>query len=347
MKPYVTPVSAMTTTALERNPMIKTLTHTLLAAALTMAAAGAAIAQTYPTRPIAITVPFAAGGPTDVVARTLAEAMTRALPGASVVVENVAGAGGTIAVGKIARAAPDGYSLLVHHIGMATAPALYRKLSFDPLKDFEYIGLINDVPMTLLVKTGFGPSSVKELIPYLKANAAKVSFANAGLGSASHLCGLMFMSTIEVDLTTVPYKGTAPAMTDLIGGQVDMLCDQTTNTTQQIRGGKVTALAVTSPKRLETLKDLPTMGEAGLPGFTVGVWHAMYAPKGTPKAVVDKLVAALQTSLKDPVVVKRHADLGAEVASPDRATPEALQKHLSAEIARWSPVIKKAGVYAD
>jgi len=318
----------------------------LLATALSVAAACVG-AQTYPTKPIAITVPFAAGGPTDVVARTLAEAMTRSLPGANVIVENVAGAGGTIGVTKVAKAAPDGYSLLVHHIGMATAPALYRKLAFDPLKDFEYIGLINDVPMTLLVKSGFPAGSVKELIPYLKANAAKVSFANAGLGSASHLCGLMFMSTIETDLTTVPYKGTAPAMTDLIGGQVDMLCDQTTNTTQQIKAGKVKALAVTSPRRLETLKELPTMSESGLPGFSVSVWHALYAPKGTPKPVVDKLVAALQGAIKDPAVVKRHADLGAELVSIDRATPEALGKHLAAEVARWGPIIRKAGVYAD
>ncbi len=327
--------------------MSKFRSRSVAAAVLAACLAGGVSAQQYPTRPIAITVPFAAGGPTDVVARTIADAMTRAMPGANVIVENVAGAGGTIGVTKVAKANPDGYSLLIHHIGMSTAPALYRKLQFDPLKDFEYIGLINDVPMTLLVKNGFAPNNLKELIAYLKAHASKVSFANAGIGSASHLCGLLFMSAIETDLTTVPYKGTAPAMTDLIGGQVDMLCDQTTNTTQQIKGGKVKAIAVTSPKRLDTLNDLPTMNESGLPGFTVGVWHAMYAPKGTPKAVVDKLVAALQATLKDPSVVRRHAELGAELASAERATPDALQKHLAAEIIRWSPIIKKAGVYAD
>lgn len=320
------------------------LRSSLIALSLVCATASA---QNYPTRPISIVVPFAAGGPTDVVARTLAEAMTRAMPGAAVVVENVGGAGGTIGVAKVAKAAPDGYSLLVHHIGMATAPALYRKLPFDPLKDFEFIGLINEVPMTLLVKTGLPPNNLRELIPYLKANSAKVSFANAGIGSASHLCGLLFMSAIETDLTTVPYKGTAPAMTDLLGGQVDMLCDQTTNTTQQIRGGKVKAIAITSPQRIDTLKELPTMAESGMPGFSVGIWHAMYAPKGTPKAVVDRLVAALQASIKDPAVVRRHADLGAELVAVDRATPDALQKHLSAEIARWTPIIRKAGVYAD
>lgn len=322
------------------------LTRSALAVGIALVAATVS-AQQYPTKPVAVVVPFAAGGPTDVVAHTMAEAMSRAMGGAPIVVENVAGAGGTIGVTKVARATPDGYTILVHHIGMSTAPALYRKLAFDPLRDFEYVGLINDVPMTLPVRSGFPAASVKELVPYLKANAARVSFANAGLGSASHLCGLMLMSTIETDLTTVPYKGTAPAMTDLIGGQVDMLCDQTTNTTQQIRGGKVKALAVTSGKRLETLKELPTMAEAGLPGFTVGVWHAMYAPRGMPKPVIDKLVAALQAAIKDPAVIKPHADLGAELVGVDRATPDALQKHLAAEIARWTPIIRKAGVYAD
>ena len=311
------------------------------------ATAGTAFAQSYPTRPVSIVVPFAAGGPTDVVARNIGDAMTKAMPGAQFIVENTGGAGGTIGVTKVAKANPDGYSLLIHHIGMATAPALYRRLQFDPLKDFEYIGLINEVPMTFLVKNDFAAKSVKELLPYLKANSAKVSLANAGIGSASHLCGLLFMSAIETDLTTVPYKGTAPAMTDLIGGQVDMLCDQTTNTTQQISAGKVTALAVTTTKRLTILKNLPTMSEAGLPGFNITVWHAMYAPKGTPKPVLDKLVAGLQQALQNQDLIKRFADLGTEPVTLDRATPQALEKFLTAEISKWSPVIKKAGVYAD
>jgi tripartite-type tricarboxylate transporter receptor subunit TctC len=319
---------------------------TLLAVSLA-AATSAAQAQQYPSRPISVVVPFAAGGPTDTVARNIADAMTKAMPGANLIVENVAGAGGTIGVAKVARAAPDGYTVLIHHIGMSTAPSLYRKLSFDPTKDFEYIGLINEVPMTLLARDKFPAANVKELLPYLKANASKVTMANAGIGSASHLCGLLFMSTVETDLTTVPYKGTAPAMTDLLGGQVDLLCDQTTNTTQYIKAGKVKALAVTTTKRLDTLKDLPTLNESGLPGFNVSVWHAMYAPKGTPKPVIDKLVAALQQGLKNPELVKRFADLGTEPVSADKATPEALQKFLTAEIAKWSPVIKKAGIYAD
>ncbi|MGD9942406.1 MAG: tripartite tricarboxylate transporter substrate binding protein BugD [Burkholderiaceae bacterium] len=318
-----------------------------VAAAVAVLAAGGAAAQQYPSRPIQVVVPFAAGGPTDTVARTVAEAMAKQMGGSPIVIENLGGAGGTIGAAKVAKANPDGYTLLIHHIGMATAPALYRKLQYDVLKDFEYIGLINDVPMTLLTRNGFPAKTVKDLVPYLKANANKVTLANAGIGSASHLCGLMFMSAIGQELTTVPYKGTAPAMADLMGGQVDLLCDQTTNTTQQIRGGRVQALAITSPKRIESLKELPTMAESGFADFNISIWHGMYAPKGTPKAVVDKLVGALQQALKDPALNKRFADLGAETVTQDRATPAALQKFVADEINRWGPVIKKAGVYAD
>jgi tripartite-type tricarboxylate transporter receptor subunit TctC len=321
---------------------------TLAAAfAATCLASAPSLAQQYPTKPVSIVVPFAAGGPTDVVARTVADAMNRINPGASFIVENVAGAGGTIGAAKVAKATPDGYSLLLAHIGMSTAPALYRRLAFDPLKDFEFIGLINEVPMTIITRKDLPVNNMRELTTYLKANAAKTNLANAGIGSASHLCGLLFMSTIETDLTTVPYKGTAPAMTDLIGGQVDLMCDQTTQTTQQIKAGSVKALAVTIPKRLATLPDLPTMDESGFKGFNVSVWHGLYAPKGTPKPVIDKLVSSLQTTLKDQVVIKRFADLGTEPVSQDRATPEALQKWITAEIAKWGPVIRKAGAYAD
>jgi len=314
-------------------------------AALALCALGAA-AQQYPTKPVTIVVPFAAGGPTDTVARSVGQAMEKTL-GNVVIVENKPGAGGTIAVADVARAQPDGYRVLVHHIGMATAPALYRKLPFDPLKDLEYIGMINDVPMTLLVRPTLPANSVKELVGYVRQNRDKVTLANAGLGAASHLCGLLFQQAIETDLTTVHYKGTAPAITDLIGGQVDILCDQTTTTTEQIRAGKVKALALTAPRRLESLKDLPTAAEAGLPGFELSIWHGMYAPKGTPKAGVDKLVASLQAALKDPGLQKRFADLGSTLVSADKQTPDALGRHLKAEIDKWSPIIKKAGVYAD
>ena len=317
----------------------------LAGVAFAIAAAGAT-AQQYPTQPVTVVVPFAAGGPPDTVARAVGQAMEKTL-GTNVIVENKPGAGGTIGVADVARAQPDGYRILVHHIGMATAPALYRKLSFDPLKDLEPVGLINDVPMTLLVRTTLPVNNVKELIGHVKQNKDKITLANAGIGAASHLCGLLFQQAIETDLTTVPYKGTAPAITDLIGGQVDILCDQTTNTTEQIKGGKVKALALTAPKRLESLKDLPTSAEAGQPGFELSIWHGMYAPKGTPKPVLDKLVAALQAGLKDPGLQKRFADLGSTVVAPNLQTPEALGKHLKSEIDKWAPIIKKAGVYAD
>ncbi|HYF60112.1 MAG TPA: tripartite tricarboxylate transporter substrate binding protein BugD [Burkholderiaceae bacterium] len=313
--------------------------------AVALVAAGAQ-AQQFPTKPVTIVVPFAAGGPTDVVARSVAQAMEKSL-GGTVIVENKPGAGGTIAAADVARAPADGYRVLVHHIGMSTAPALYRKLSFDPLKDYEYIGLINDVPMTLLSSTKVPSNNLKELIGWLRQNKEKATLANAGLGAASHLCGLLFQQSIETDLTTVPYKGTAPAITDLIGGQVDVLCDQTTNTTEQIRGGKVKVHALTAPRRIESLKEVPTSAEAGLPGFELSIWHGMYAPKGTPKPVVDKLVQSLQAALKDPALNKRFADLGSVTVSADRQTPDALARHLKAEIDKWSPIIKKAGQYAD
>jgi len=314
---------------------------------VTVAALGlAAQAQTYPDKPVALVVPFAAGGPTDVVARLIAVPMGRAL-GQSVVVENTVGAGGTLAAQRIARSKPDGYTVLIHHMGMATAPALYRKLSFDPLKDFDYVGQVLDVPMTLLARKDFPARNLPELVSYLRANKEKVSLANAGLGAVSHLCGLLFMSQIGVELNTIPYKGTGPAMNDLLGGQVDLLCDQTTQTVQHIRAGTVKIYGVTTPKRLSVLADVPTLDEQGLKGFDVKVWHGMYVAKGTPKPVVDKLVAALQTAMQDPAVKTRLAELSSDIPSMDKLTPAGLETHLRAEIAKWGPVIKNAGIYAD
>jgi tripartite-type tricarboxylate transporter receptor subunit TctC len=312
---------------------------------LALATATGAWAQ-YPTKPVTMIVPFAAGGPTDTVARSIAIAMQNTLK-QTVIVENVGGAGGTIGVNRVAKASPDGYTILLYHIGMSTAPALYRKLPFDPLKDFAYIGLVNEVPMTMIARANFPANNFKEFLAYIKANKTKVTMGNAGLGAASHLCGLLFMSTIETDFTTVPYKGTAPAMNDLLGGQIDFMCDQTTNTTSQIKSGKVKAYAVTSAKRVPALPNIPTMQEEGLKGFEVAIWHALYAPKGTPQPVIDTLVKANQAAIKDPGVVKRFEELGAESVSPDRATPAYLQKFLAAEIARWGPIIQKAGQYAD
>ena len=303
-------------------------------------------AQEYPNKVISMVVPFAAGGPTDTVARLIGVPMTKTLK-QQVIVENVGGAGGTIAANRVAKASPDGYTILIHHIGMSTAPALYRKLLYNPMTDFEPIGLINEVPMTLVAKKDFPAKDLKELIAYVKANKEKVNYANAGLGAASHLCGMIFMSAIQTDVTTVPYSGTAPAMNDLLGGQVDFMCDQTTNTTSQIKAGKINVYGVTTKKRVASLPNVPTMDEAGLKGFEVSIWHALYAPKGTPKPVIDKLTNALQDAMKDSTVKQRFADLGTEPVAVNRATPAALSAHLKAEIDRWGPIIKKAGVYAD
>ena len=317
----------------------------ILGLAAAFVAAGAA-AQQYPTKSITMLVPFAAGGPTDTVARVVAQQMAKPL-GQTVVVENKPSAGGILAPEQVKNAKPDGYTILIHHIGMATVPALYRQLRFNPLTDFDYIGLVNDVPMTLIAKPNFPAKDFKEFLSYIKANKDKVSYANAGIGAASHLCGMLFMSAIQTDMLTVPYKGTGPAMNDLLGGQVDFMCDQTTNTTSQIKGGKVKVYGVTSLKRVPSLPDIPTLNEQGLKGFEVGIWHALYAPKGLPKPALDKLVAALQDTVKDETVKKRFSELGATTYPPEKATPAALAAHLKAEIEKWGPLIKKAGVYAD
>jgi tripartite-type tricarboxylate transporter receptor subunit TctC len=316
----------------------------LLAAALM---AGTAWAE-YPEKPITIVVPFSAGGPTDKVARDLAEALRPSL-GTTLVIENVAGAGGTLGAAKVAKASPDGYTVLVHHIGMATAPALYRNLPFKTLEDFEYVGMINEVPMTLVGRPSLPANTYPELMKWLGDNKGKINLANAGLGAASHLCGLLFQSMLKIEMTTVPYKGTAPAMTDLMGGQVDIMCDQTTNTTGQIEAGKVKAYAVTTTKRVNTpaLAKLPTLEESGLKGFNVSIWHALYAPKGTPKAVVDKLNAALNAAVKNADFIKRQEALGAVVVTDQRLSGAEHKKFVEAEINKWAPVIKAAGQYAD
>lgn len=303
-------------------------------------------ADQYPSKVITIVVPFSAGGPTDTLARLLAQTMGTNLK-AQMIIENVAGAGGTVAAAKVARSRPDGYTIFFHHIGFATAPSLYRKLPYDTIRDFEPIGLIGDVAMTLVARKDFPASDLKELVTYVKANRDKVNLANAGLGAASHLCGMLFMSAIQTDFTTIPYKGTGPAMNDLLGGQVDFMCDQTSNTTSQIKAGKIKVYGVTTKARLSALPQVPTMHEAGLPGFEIAVWQGLYAPKGTPGAVIDTLSKALQAALADPALKKRFDDLGTIPASRENATPAALRNHLKSEIDKWAPIIKKAGVYAD
>jgi tripartite-type tricarboxylate transporter receptor subunit TctC len=322
----------------------------LLTLALLAAAFGAQ-ASDFPSKdkPITLVVPFAAGGPTDRVARDLAEALRKALGGVNVVIDNAAGAGSSIGSNKVAKAAPDGYTLLVNHIGMSTMPGLVRNLPFKVESDFEYLGMINDVPMTLIGKPSLPASNYKELTTWIAQNKGKINLGNAGVGSASHLCGLLYQSAIQTEMTTVPYKGTAPAMTDLIGGQIDLMCDQTTNTTSQIEAKKVKAFAVTTGKRLSTpaLKDLPTLEEAGVKNFQVTIWHGLYAPKGTPADVLKKLNDALKVALKDPDFIKKEEGLGAVVVSDKRVEPAEHKKFVAAEIAKWSPIIKAAGVYAD
>ena len=299
-------------------------------------------------KPVTIVVPFTAGGPTDRVARDLAEALRKPL-GANVVVENVAGAGGTIGANKVAKAPQDGHTILLHHIGMATSPALYRKMPYNTMEDFEYLGMVNDVPMTLIARPTLPANNYKELAAWIAQNKGSVNLGNAGLGAASHLCGLLFQSALKTDMTTVPYKGTAPAMNDLMGGQIDLLCDQTTNTTSQIEGKTVKAFAVTSLKRLTTpaLKNLPTLDESGLKGFEVSIWHGLYAPKGTPADVTAKINKALKAALKDPEFNKKQQGLGAIVVTDKRSDPVEHKKFVASEIAKWGPVIQAAGVYAD
>ncbi len=312
-----------------------------LLAAAALISSGPALAD-YPDRSINMVVPFAAGGPTDNVARSLAEAMRTSL-GETIVVENKGGAGGTLGTAQVARAKPDGYNVLLMHIGFSTAPSLYKNPGYNPTDSFEPIGLVVDVPMTIIAREDFPPNNIKELAEYVKQNKEKVSLANAGVGAASHLCSTILMDALGVELLTIPYKGTAPAMNDLLGKQVDMLCDQTTNTTQQIEAKRVKAYAVTSMKRVATLPDLPTMDESGYKGFEVGIWHGMWVPKGTPKPVVDKLVKGLQAALADPKFKERMRVLGATVME-QQANPEALTAQVKQQVPQWAELFKKAGL---
>jgi tripartite-type tricarboxylate transporter receptor subunit TctC len=317
-----------------------------LLALLFLAAATLAAAQDYPAKPIVIVVPAAAGGPTDTLTRVLAQSMGNAMKN-QFIIENAGGAGGIIGINKAAKARPDGYTLLLYHIGMSTAPSLYRKLPYDTLNDFDYIGEVADVPMTLIAKKGTAAGDFREFLGYIKANRDKVTYAHAGIGSASYLCGLLFMTSIDAQFTQVPYKGTGPAMNDLVGGQVDFMCDQTTNTVPQIKSGNVRVYAVTTPARLASLPAVPTLDEQGVKGFDLVVWNGLFAPRGTPKPALDKLVAALQAAVQDPAFKSRLAELGAEPVPVAKATPDSLRTLLKSEIDKWTPIIRKSGVYAD
>ncbi|MDR7278433.1 tripartite tricarboxylate transporter substrate-binding protein [Catenuloplanes atrovinosus] len=307
---------------------------------------GGAGGDAYPGENITIIVPFSAGGPTDTVTRMIADPMAAAL-GGEIVVRNVEGAGGTIGAGEVAQAKADGYTVLMHHIGMSTAPALYKNLGYRPLEDFATVGLVTEVPMTVVARKDFPPATFADLTAHVKANAADVTLANAGIGAASHLCGLLFQAAAGVQVQEVPYQGTGPALTDLVGGQVDFMCDQTTNTSGQIAAGEVKAYAVTTPERVKSLPDVPTTAESGMPALRVSVWHGLYVPAGTPAEVVRKLSGALQTALADPAVVDQMAKLGtAPVAAAD-ATPDAHRAHLQEQLTTWAKVIADAGVEAS
>ena len=305
-----------------------------------------ASAQDYPAKPVVIVVPAAAGGPTDTLARVLAAAMGEALK-QQLLIDNSGGAGGIIGINKVAKARADGYTVLLYHIGMSTAPALYRKLPYDTLNDFDYIGQIADVPMTLIAKKATPAANFAEFLVYARANQKALTYANAGIGSASFLCGLLLMNAMQAEFTTVPYKGTGPAMNDLVGGQTDFMCDQTTNTVPQIKSGNVKVYGVTTASRLPSLPDVPTLQEQGLGGFDLVVWNGLYAPKGTPKGALDKLVAALQSAVQDAAFRTRLADLGAEPVAVAKATPESLRAMLRSEVDKWTPIIRKTGIYAD
>jgi tripartite-type tricarboxylate transporter receptor subunit TctC len=302
-------------------------------------------APAYFEREITFVVPFAAGGPTDTVTRLIAEPMSEEL-GVEIIVQNVTGAGGTVAAGEVANAEPDGYTVLMHHIGMSTAPTLYPNLPYDPLADFATIGLVTEVPMTIIGSPNFEPNTMEELVTYVEENIDTVTYANAGIGAASQLCGLLFETATGLDLTEVPYDGTGPALDDLLGDQVDFMCDQTTNTTEHILAEEVKVYAVTTPERIEALPDVPTTEEAGYGDIEVSVWHGLYVPAGSPQEAIDALNAALVAALQDQNVIDSLADLGTGPVAEDRATPEAHTEHLQAQIDLWAPIIEEAGVTA-
>jgi len=317
----------------------------VVACATSVFAIGAA-AQDFPSKNITLMMPYAAGGPGDTVTRIVGQGMSKAM-GRTFIVENTAGAAGTIGSLKVAQSPPDGYLLLVMHFGHAANTALYRNLRYDAVADFEPIGMIAESPMMFVGKKTLPVATFPELIAYVKANREKVTKGHAGIGSASHLCGLLFLGAIDAPVTTVAYRGTGPALNDLTGGQFDFMCDQTLNVLQPVNGGLIKAFAATTRQRLAVAPDLPTAAEAGLPGFEITVWFGLWAPKGTPKPVIDKLSAALQQALLDSEVKSRLASAGADTVSPERARPDALRAHLKAEIDKWAPLIRKAGVTAD
>lgn len=319
---------------------------TRLILALLLLALPAAAQTRFPERTVTIVVPFAAGGPTDVVARQLAEAMGRDL-GVSVVAENVTGGGGTIGAQRVVQSRPDGHTLLLGNIGVATAPSLYRRLPYDPLRDLETVGLITPVPMIVVARPDHPARDFGEFVAWLRERGKNVNLAHAGIGSASHLCAVLLRSILRSEMTPVAYRGTAPIMTELMAGRVDMTCDQTTNVAPFIQDGRVKAYAATTPERLAVLPNVPTSAEGGLPELQLAIWHGFYVARGTPEPARDRLAASLRAALADEAVRRRFAELATAPEPPERATPAAHRALLEAEIARWRPVVQAAGDFAD
>jgi len=317
-----------------------------LACAVWFASADAVCAETYPSRPITMVVPFAAGGPTDTLARIVGERMRQAL-GQTIIVENTTGAAGSIAVGRVARSAPDGYTLSIGHWSTHVVNGAIYPLAYDLLKDLDPVALLPSNPQLIVATNGVPAKDLKELVAWVKANQSKVSAGTAGAGSASHVGGLYFEKFTDTHLIFVPYRGTGPAMLDLMAGQINLMLDQSSNSLPQVREGKIRAFAVTASKRLASAPDIPTVDEAGLPGFYISVWHGLWVPHGTPKDVIEKLTAAAQEALADPAVQKRLAELGQEIPPREQQTPEALGAFQKAEIEKWWPIIKAANVKVE
>jgi tripartite-type tricarboxylate transporter receptor subunit TctC len=322
--------------------MLHFLSRTVVALFSSLGLVLQALAQDYPNRQITLIVPYAAGGPTDSIARLMGESMGNTL-GQTIIIENSLGAGGTTAAGRVAKADPDGYMLMIHHLALAAGATLYPKLTYNTTEAFAGIGLINSGPFILNGKKTLPANNIKEALAYIRTNQEKVTMGGAGSGSGSNLCNMLIQSILGVKISEVSYRGTGPAMNDLVGGQIDFLCDQSTNSMSQIKGGTIKPYAVTSLERMKDLKDLPTMAEAGLPGFELVQWHALYAPKGTPAPIIAKLSAALEKALADPKVLARFDDFATVLFAANARGPAATDARLKNEVALWGKVIKDAG----
>ncbi len=328
------------------NKAVRILAAFHVVASLLAASTTAVQAQTFPSRPVTLIVPFPAGGPSDALGRLVAQYMTAPL-GQQMIVDNVGGAGGTLGAAKGAQARPDGYSVLLTHIGQSTSVALYRKLPYHPVEAFDTVGMIGEVPMSIVGRKDLAVADARELLAFIRANGNKTTFGNAGVGSASHLCGLLFMGALKTEMNVISYRGSGPAMNDLLGGRIDVQCDQTTTTSGHIRSGAIKGYAVSLKSRVSSLPELPTLAESGLADFELAVWYGLLVPRGTPRSVVDTLATALKGALGDAAFSRRLAEFGVQPVAVERAGPDGFAAYFRSEVAKWAPVIKAAGVYAD